>query len=107
MLVTAMLVQLEEGLLALSGLFSELYPLGKRGEIFTPLDSLNFAEIYLFPEPSNLFSERSTLGVELSLWLQTDLFLYDPLLNAVSKISLDLNSIRCCPFFENPCLLNY
>lgn len=69
MLVTAMLVQLKEGLLTLSGLFSELYPLGKREEIFIPLDSSNFAEIHLFPEPSNLFSERSTLGVELSIWL--------------------------------------
>ena len=31
-LVTAMLMYLEEGLLALSGLFSEMDPLGKRGE---------------------------------------------------------------------------
>ena len=73
-LVTAMLVQLEEGLLALSG----KYPLGKRGEMHAPLDSSYFVEMHLFPDSSGLFSKRSTLGVELSLWWQTDLFLDDP-----------------------------
>ena len=54
-LVTAMLMQLEEGLLALSGLFTELNPLGKMGEMHIPSDSSNFVEMHLFPDSSGLF----------------------------------------------------
>ena len=49
MLVTAMLVQLEEGLPALSVLSSELDLLGKRMELHMLLDSSNFVEMHLLP----------------------------------------------------------
>ena len=68
MYVIAMLVQLEEGLPALSGLFSELDPQRKRGEMHMPLDSSNIVEMHMFPGSSSLFFKRSRLGVELSLW---------------------------------------
>ena len=37
-----------------------------------PLDLSNFVEMHLFPDSSGLFSKKSTLGAELSLWWQTD-----------------------------------
>ena len=72
MLVTAMLVQQEEGLLALSGLFFGNRPTRQKGEMHMPLDLSNFVEMHLFPDSSGLFSKKSTLGAELSLWWQTD-----------------------------------
>ena len=100
-------IQEEEGLLALSGLFLELDPLGKRGEMHVPLDSSNFVEMHLFPDLSGLFSKRCTLGAEFLLWWQTDLFLLDSLHNVVSEIYWDLISICCWVFFEIPCPLEY
>ena len=72
-----------------------------------PLDSSNFVEMHLFPGSSALFSKRVTLRAELLLWWKKDLFLGDALHNTVSEISWGLISIRCGPFFEIPCLLEY
>ena len=67
-----------------------------------PLDSSNFVGMHLFPDSSGLFSKRCTLGAELLLWWQTNLFLHDPLHNVVSEIYWDLISIHCCVFFRDP-----
>ena len=98
-LLTAMLVQLDEGLPALPGLFSELDPLEKMGKMHKALDSFNFVEMHLFPGSSGLFFRRSTLRAELSLPWQTDLFLDDPLHNAVSEISWGFNLHSLLSFF--------